>query len=544
VTEEAGQALVSGDPMWCPGNALPGSTGCTVKHPSFSALVTDLETNPALFGAGTIYISYDYNATIAGDAGSNIVFDYSLVNLYGSLTLQGGWNFSSNKVVGTSTIANTNLSFLDWGNTDGGTLTFNNLVFDGGYLRIEDSDEDSGTTLTQADVSLNNVTVTNFTANEDNADYEVMSAGIGIRTAGDIALNNVNASNNVSSLEDLSTAVYAVSTDGDVTANGGSFNNNGVAGLMVGTATGTATLNNLTATGNEVYGVFGMGGDLLTINGGQFNNNAGIGLGGGSHGDIILNDVTATGNGTIGAMLIAAGDVTVNRGNFSNNVETGVGVQNGGNVTLNNVIATGNTASGAGVLSMFGNVSVICGNYSGLAILAGGDIYLGGPVITGSGLNLFEGYGTVTYGECPKPVEDDKKDQPGDGGEQNTEALLCSGEKKVALKAGDAFGVYEKLCGFEFQLTEANALPSDLPSGATEIAGLLVQLTSGGALQDALPTGGMITLKFPVPEGTDATSLVALFWNGSEWVEVPGEVNDEFFIAIVNMPGNYVLVTQ
>ena len=349
-TEEAAQVLVSGDPMWCPANVLPGGAGCTDKHDSFAELITDLQDGSEK-GAGTIYIAHDYSSTTAGDIGSDIVFDYSLVNLYGSLTLQGGWNFSTNQVVGSSTIANTNLVFSGWGNTDEGALTINNLIMDGGFLNIEDL----GTLTTEVDVTLNNVTVT--TSDPDS----LADSGIVITTTGDITLNNVNAFDN------KLIGVMAQTTDGDVAVNGSVFENNGMIGLEVSSNTGDVTLNNVTATGSMMFGAFGEAGDTLTVNGGQFNNNLLLGLGAFSFGNAILNDVTATGNGLFGAAISAQGDITVNRGNFSNNAEVGIEVESLGDVTLNNVNATGDTSLGARVATE-GNISVVCGNYNGLSL--------------------------------------------------------------------------------------------------------------------------------------------------------------------------------
>jgi hypothetical protein len=48
-----------------------------------------------------------------------------------------------------------------------------------------------------------------------------------------------------------------------------------------------------------------------------------------------------------------------------------------------------------------------------------------------------------------------------------------------------------------------------------------------------------------VPSGADPASLAALFWNGSEWVEVPGgTVVDGMFVVTVTEAGTYVLVQQ
>src|SRR5688500_13713655 len=51
---EAAQVIVSGDPMWCPAGVLPGGAGCTISHPSFAALLTNLGSNFSLADAGTV----------------------------------------------------------------------------------------------------------------------------------------------------------------------------------------------------------------------------------------------------------------------------------------------------------------------------------------------------------------------------------------------------------------------------------------------------------------------------------------------------------
>jgi hypothetical protein len=54
-----------------------------------------------------------------------------------------------------------------------------------------------------------------------------------------------------------------------------------------------------------------------------------------------------------------------------------------------------------------------------------------------------------------------------------------------------------------------------------------------------------ITLAFPIPAGMENADLAVMFWDGANWVEVPGGsvVNGEFVIT-VTQPGVYVLVSQ
>ena len=85
----------------------------------------------------------------------------------------------------------------------------------------------------------------------------------------------------------------------------------------------------------------------------------------------------------------------------------------------------------------------------------------------------------------------------------------------MTLREGDVTAVLHDLCGHEVGL-DAPPLPGDLPSGAT----LSSQVTVVG--QDLPVAGGTITLSFPIPPDGDGASLTVMFWDGSQWVEVPG----------------------
>jgi hypothetical protein len=205
------------------------------------------------------------------------------------------------------------------------------------------------------------------------------------------------------------------------------------------------------------------------------------------------------------------------------------------------------------------NVNVICGNYSdnggyGLVLDAGGETYLGGPVLSGNGLGKYIlNVGTVSFGECPKPVDPEQNPQPSDKEEDDLSSQnpstgpICNGEKKVVLAPGDGFGIFQNLCGLDFQLEEVtnDILPGALPTEASYITGMNTDISMAGKAVTVLPVGGKIMLRFPIPDGVDQSSLAVLFWNGTAWVEVPGgEVVDGFYEVEINEPGNYVLASQ
>ena len=172
-TNEAAEVLAGGDPMWCPGTATPGDGGCTTPHASFADLLADLADDSEV-GSGTIYVSNLYSVTDDSGADSGGIFfnwgDYAVTDL----VIQGGWDFGSNTLNGTSTIG-AQMNFINWGNP-GNTLTLNDLDFiNGGMLDIYDSIVDG----THADVILENVSVTG--SNSD---------GAYIETTGDIKVNH------------------------------------------------------------------------------------------------------------------------------------------------------------------------------------------------------------------------------------------------------------------------------------------------------------------------------------------------------------------
>lgn len=419
------------------------------------------------------------------------------------------------------------------------------------------------------DVNLTNVTASgngsdganvyvktgNVTINGGDFSTNKLGSGLNVTTdAGNITLNNVTATNN----GDIGASIW--SGGGDIFINGGDFSINKFgSGLRAGTDKGNVTLDNVSANNNRDSGAevsIGMG--SIVINGGDFSTN-GYGLRGYTdEGNITLNQVAAKNNnrGSGANIWIGLGSLIVNEGDFSSN-KSGYGLVAGtdnGSVTLNNVTSTNNGLSGA--YGGGANIDVICGNYSsngrfGLTLdNGGGHTFLDGPYLSGNGLG---GYwldnGTISFGGCGA-VGGGKDGKRGFTSQNSlllpveTETPVCTDEQKIVLESGDGFGVFQNLCGLDFQLKEvkSDVLQSALPDTSTYLTSMDAGVFSGGTVIVELPSGGKITLKFPVPAGADKSNLSVLFWDGTQWIKVAGgEVIDSFYVIEVTKPGTYVL---
>jgi hypothetical protein len=346
VTEEAADLFVNGDPMWCPTGVLPGGAGCTSAYTSFTDLITELTSFPGSYtGAGTIYVAWDYDATVTTDSGTDIIFDYGDVALT-SLVFQGGWDFGSNAVVGTSDLTGINsLQFWDWGAFGApGSLTLNDIILTGGDGLYIGDDSDT----TTANVVLD-----------------------------DVIVNNTNFGT-------------SIGTDGTVSVMDSTFNNNDSDGLYV-EAGSDITLNDVTARRNGGDGAYldicgCTGGDITLTGTNEFINNDGDGLEAYTNGDISLNNVTANRNGDNGGSLFGGGDITLTgTSEFNNNDDYGLYVVSMGDITLHNVQANRNddgsgayldNSAGSGDITLTGTNEFNNNDDYGLEVLAADDIQI------------------------------------------------------------------------------------------------------------------------------------------------------------------------
>lgn len=431
VSNEAAAALITGDPQWCPDGDTPGTDAldsvieCTIAHPSFSDLINDLTTNSGTyFGSGTIYVAYDYDASTAGDAGSDIIFDYGDVGLT-DLVVQGGWNFVQDKVIGTSTIDlgfGNSLEFWDWGGYGvPGSLTLKDLIItnsDGLYIGWDNDTTTADVTLENVDVidtdwgayieTEGNVEITNSSFNDTQND-----SGLAVYSDGNITIASVHASGNYENGAELYNDCGCLISNIFVSSSVFELNGNATEGRgLIAHSIGDITLRDVSVSMNGGGGAelincffdfFGSNtclntnpGEVTVTGTNNFQNNgynppqflgggpyASVGLWIGSNGDVSVDGVTVTGNGagnTAGGALIFTenGTMSISNSTFSDNCTTfycdmGFGLIAinllGSGTTLNNTTANGNGNGDGSTYNSALGIGTILVNMSGNAFV-------------------------------------------------------------------------------------------------------------------------------------------------------------------------------
>lgn len=412
-TEAAAEAILIGDPVWCPGTQAPtpGANGCSGSFGSLSALVAGFIPT----GNGTIWIQSGV------DSGTAVTIDGSVGGAWEAarnfnITLQGGWNgISGDRTIGTNSIFDTSVSIANWNNT----ITINNLTFDGVGASASYNDSQ--------DININNSEFKNTNANglsiQDSGN--IMISGSNFDSNGDIGLGIWNSGNITISGSSFSGNGNGVIDDGgvaivdsyDVTISGSTFSgNNGDEALGIWRSNNIILVNSIfDSNDNHGANIFmvndvSISGSTFTGNGNGDPDDNGLAIkdshdvtisdsafNGNSEEGALIDDVnsvsilgsTFSGN-VFGASIFDTSNVVVSDSGFGDNYSDGAVIWRGDNVTMSNSTFNDNDWHGADIQDV-SNVSisnsVFSGNlYLGVGILdASGDISISGSTFNGNG---------------------------------------------------------------------------------------------------------------------------------------------------------------
>jgi hypothetical protein len=385
--------------------------------------------------------------------------------------------------------------------------------------------------------------------------------GLQVEAESNISLTGVSAEDNAGDGAEL----Y---TEGNINVSESNFNDNGFG-----------------SDGFMAYGIFGQDG----YEGEQFEayTSNGNGLHMASDGTTTLIGVTANGNAMYGAEIYTDSNVFVEDSQFSGNGDYGYGsyeyhssygyydeglgqfvvldeesqseewygsglyIDAGGNVTLKDVDANGNYLDGAEIYANGGSILVLCGNYNdngeyGIYAEDASSLELAGPVIMGNGNSPDEYFfgGSITVSEdCTVPEEekDEKKEKYEDA------ASICEGTTTATflLPSGD-FVVFP--CPINDQAFVKTVFEKDLPEELEEglkfLSALNTNVVRDNVVVEELEKS--VVISFIIPEGTDPETLSILFWDGTEWIELAGQVSADglYFEVSTQLAGTFVLVSK
>jgi hypothetical protein len=384
-TQDAAEAIATGNPIWCPDGQTPtpGENGCTQEFSSFDELLTFLkenETDSAYQQAGTIYVGMgDY-------AGGETDIDFNQHNFQNlnnyNLTIQGGWDVVNNAAdpVNTTSLG-ASLTIGSSSNPWIGSLTLNSILI---------QNTDSGlAAYSQNDVSLNNVSVTGVdgtgaTLSSTNGNVTVTGGEFdGNDVGADLSAGGSVTIQGGASFDNNKKAGAVVNAGGNVYVSDATFNGNGsvskskvVDGRGLDVTSGSyVSLYNVQANENKLYGSNINATGSVSINNSFFSGNQssvcacgsttyyGYGLKVVSLDGVFLYGVEASDNNLFGASLDGS-MVVVTDGTFNSNGSAakkidgkGLEIKSGGIVSLSNVQANENRQYGADI-NATGGVSV------------------------------------------------------------------------------------------------------------------------------------------------------------------------------------------
>jgi hypothetical protein len=491
-TQQAAEAILESDPIWCPGSAGPSDPSCTPSQSTVTDLLEYLDDYKTTYlGAGTIYFT-----TYAVDDAYFRGTDGRLSALTG-LTINGQatlGNTISVPVEVTGWAYDVSITNLDMVGAAGplriettGAIQLTNVSIsesggDGAVL-----DNTAGTAPTSS------ITVSNSTFTDNTW------TGLDARSHGNITLTDVVATGQEDGAYLDASGGSGSVTVGGTTFGDSDFSGNTLAGLTAKAAEGGVSISNVTANDNPGADAYGIGvtawnGGSATVTTSEASRNGLKGLWIEGTGPIVLNAVTASENSAHGAYLHNIGacaadpiSVTVDGGTFDSN-------------------------GGYGVLAVLGP--------NGTFTLAGT------PVFT----NNAQGDYAVNLDPCPAC---EKKEE---GKPYNTIYVPETGTPPIPLDCTQYSGtVFVFPSGDRAKLTcpvsgeatvspvPGNGLPGPLPAARSFVSGASVALTKDGQPVAVLTEGGYLTIAFTIPKELKGASLAILYWDPltSAWVELP-----------------------
>ncbi len=442
-SQEALDAILEDDPMWCPGSTLPGGAGCRnfTGANGIVNLLADMQANTSIYdGPASSIIYFTSNPgngafTLTNATASLGSGDFATLRTT-NITLMGGWNGSNGGSATFTGQTNFGTNYVQVGTSGNpwvGNVTINNMTVDGhtsanasisvftttGSVTMDDILVDNAGNNESIRVSTGsgNITITDTDVTDGDGDYALYLT----TTSGIVTLNNVAVDDHTDSemirIVGGNGAVNLTNvdvTDGDdgnainISTTGGSVNltdvdvagNSDGDGLTVTTTSGNINLNDMDVfdhvngrTGNLVS----QSGNIFITNNSFFEgdgtslgfsastNTGSITITGSAGNEIDFLDASGPGGTNYNGATLTAPIVSLTYVIANNSDGHGIAINATTSVTLNNVTANDNGTNPSGA-----------GNANGSGVRVNGD---GSTLVnvTGGSFNDNEAYGIEIY---------------------------------------------------------------------------------------------------------------------------------------------------
>jgi len=332
-SQDAADALVTSDPVWCPASVAaptPGLNNCSVSYAGITELLDAMRVNPTAFDEdGTIFLEKPAGLGFT----TPLILDDSATSLFGSfatlsafnLIIQGGWNVSPNTFSGHTNFGASGVieGYVLIGsaiNPWAGNITLRDINVSGISVANSVTVYTSSGNIVLSDVEVGQQRGTNYTAYLDS-------------NSGNIIVGDTSFFAGDNTGGDRNKGFYAETTTGSIsiTGTGSSPTFQNARGTDPANYNGatlsapTVTLTNVISQDNDGNGIAIFNANVVTLT----NVTSGV---------VDPNPATpyAEGNGLSGVLVNGTGSttVTINGGSFNRNGRYGIEILSGGAISI------------------------------------------------------------------------------------------------------------------------------------------------------------------------------------------------------------------
>ncbi len=106
--------------------------------------------------------------------------------------------------------------------------------------------------------------------------------------------------------------------------------------------------------------------------------------------------------------------------------------------------------------------------------------------------------------------------------------LDCTPPDLFKISMAGARIIFNNLCDYDAFINGIVQveLPGELPSGSDFVDGYSINISKDGKLVSSLPKDASVVIEFNVPNNLKGADFGVLYWNGTKWAEIAGELTD------------------